>query len=351
MHSVKELNRIIAHFNISEKAYDFSLLNNGLINDTYLVTSALNPQYILQRVNHEVFKDVPGLMHNIKLVLPNLADSDYAQIHFITSNSGKNYLGLDHEYWRLMTYIEDSITYNKTTSEKLSKEAGRIIGKFHSLLKNEEISTYVETIPKFHDLQKRKLEFEQALKNTDQERLMIAKNAITLAYQFLEELYELETFNLPQRICHNDTKLNNILFSTENDRALCLIDLDTVMSGYFFYDFGDAVRTIANTAAEDEQDHHKITFENNLFEAFIEGLKIHSSFLTPEEKKSLALGAVFMPFLHGLRALTDYLNKNIYYKVTHEKQNLDRCLSLFDFAHKALQKKEYMQSVIQAKLK
>ena len=118
------------------------------------------------------------------------------------------------------------------------------------------------------------------------------------------------------------------------------------MKGYFYFDFGDAIRTVANTAAEDEQDHDKITFERPLFEAFIKGLESNGPFLSKEEIDLLPWGAVFMPFIHGLRALTDYLNDNIYYKVSYENQNLDRCLSLFNFTNKALQEIEYMTQVV-----
>jgi len=118
------------------------------------------------------------------------------------------------------------------------------------------------------------------------------------------------------------------------------------MVGYFHYDFGDAVRTIVNTAKEDEQDHSKITFDKTLFEAFVNGLATHEKFLTETEVKTLAIGVVLMPFLHGIRALTDYLNNDIYYKVTYEYQNLDRCLSLFDFTQKAYKELDYMKKVV-----
>jgi hypothetical protein len=122
------------------------------------------------------------------------------------------------------------------------------------------------------------------------------------------------------------------------------------MQGYFHYDFGDAIRTIVNTAPEDEQNHTKITFDKALFKAFIQGLAVKSSLLSVEELKALPYGAILMPFLHGIRALTDYLNNNAYYKVSYENQNLDRCLSLFDFTRKAMDELEYMKGVVNAQL-
>jgi hypothetical protein len=122
------------------------------------------------------------------------------------------------------------------------------------------------------------------------------------------------------------------------------------MKGYFYYDVGDAVRTIVNTAPEDEQDHSKITFQKKLFETFIEGIAMHGAFLSKEEIMALPSGVILMPFLHGIRALTDYLNNNIYYKVSYENQNLDRCLSLFDFTEKALENLDYMKKIVESSL-
>ncbi|MGB3150242.1 MAG: phosphotransferase, partial [Maribacter sp.] len=186
-----------------------------------------------------------------------------------------------------------------------------------------------------------------ALRTSENKKLETAKNAIHFARKTLVQLKEIDFAQIPLRICHNDTKLNNILFSKISGKALCLIDLDTLMKGYFFYDFGDAVRTIANTAPEDERDNNKITFNKSLFSAFIKGLADNGLFLLKEELDSLCFGAVFMPFIHGLRALTDYLNNDRYYKTTYENQNLDRCSSLFNFTQKALDNVPFMEKTIQ----
>ncbi|NNE77985.1 MAG: aminoglycoside phosphotransferase family protein, partial [Pricia sp.] len=186
--------------------------------------------------------------------------------------------------------------------------------------------------------------------STDDKRRAAAKEAIQFAHEVLAQLESVKLKDLPIRICHNDTKLNNILFSKKTKKALCLIDLDTLMRGYFLYDFGDAVRTIVNTAPEDEREHHKITFITSLFESFVDGIAANEKFLSKAEIETLHWGAVLMPFLHGIRALTDYLNGNIYYKVAYENQNLDRCLSLFDFTAKALNHIDYMKGILGAKL-
>ena len=155
---------------------------------------------------------------------------------------------------------------------------------------------------------------------------------------------------LPKRLCHNDTKLNNILFSKTTNKALCMIDLDTLMPGLFLYDFGDAIRTIVNPIPENSTDYDAITFDKELFTAFIDGLAPHISFLTKEEKETMALGAVYMPFIHGLRALTDFLNNNTYYKVSYENQNLDRCTNLFTFTNAAFENLDFMNALVIEKL-
>ncbi len=352
-YSDSDLNAILTHFSVAEKEYTFNPLTDGYINDTFLVFEDGLPHYILQRVNHNVFKNIAGIMNNIKHALRYLEAPDYSKITLVKTKAGKEYLELQNQasdFWRIMTYIDNSTAHNTTTDPKIAFEAGRIIGKFHLLLENDDTENYVDIIPRFHDLELRKEQFETTLTTANLERMEIAASPIDFAKEILSVLEKIDPAELPIRICHNDTKLNNILFSKETSKALCLIDLDTVMTGRFLFDFGDAVRTIVNTAPEDEKDHTKITFEKNLFEAFVEGLAVNKSMFSQKEIETMAWGAVLMPFLHGIRALTDYLNGNIYYKVAYENQNLDRCLSLFDFTKKALDEIGYMEEVVRGKL-
>lgn len=341
---------ILEEFNLNANKFKYTSLNSGLINDTYLVSGDAEQQYILQKINHNVFKDPEMLMDNINYTLPSLSAKDYAQITFLSTKDGQNCLVKNGEFWRVMSFIPNSTTYDTTTDTDIAFEAGRIIGGFHGLLKTVDAEVIKDTLPKFHNLAHRTQEFKEALKNAAPEKKEIANNAIQQAHHFLKELEHLNNESLPIRVCHNDTKLNNILFSNATKKALCLIDLDTIMKGYFFYDFGDAIRTVVNNAPEDEQNHDLIHFDKNLFKAFVDGLASNDSFLATADIESLPLGAVFMPFIHGLRALTDYLNNNKYYKVSYENQNLDRCLSLFNFAEKALAKKEFMTDYVQQSL-
>ncbi|WP_297794488.1 aminoglycoside phosphotransferase family protein [uncultured Eudoraea sp.] len=342
---------VLTHFSIEPKDYTIQPLRQGYINDTFTLLHDGVPSYILQRLNTKVFSNIDVLMQNIDHALPYLNDKNYYGISLIKTTDDQPYLKTNNsEYWRMLTMVPNSIAFNTTQDENIALEAGKIIAKFHSLLQEAPLDSFEDTIPGFHDLTLRKQEFKEALAGASSEKLTEAQKAILFAKSTLEEFRFYDPGKLPLRICHNDTKLNNILFDKENKRALCLIDLDTLMKGYFHFDFGDAVRTIVNTADEDEKDLSKITFNKRLFEAFIDGLSTNSDFLTEAEIQHLAFGVKFMPFIHGIRALTDYLKGNIYYKVTYETQNLDRCLSLFAFTKKAIEQMEYMQEAIKKRI-
>ena len=348
------LKDILVKFSIPEKDYSFRPLTDGYINDTFLVLSDDQPIYILQRVNHLVFKNVEGLMNNVQNALEFLEGDDYHKITLVKTTTGQLFFKEEKgetAYWRLMTYIDQSTAYNTTENVDIAFEAGRIIGKYHLLLANANIDNYIDTIPQFHDLELRKNQFEAALKNADFDKKEIAKHDLKFTFETLVKLESMKVQELPIRVCHNDTKLNNILFSKKTGKALCLIDLDTIMGGNFHFDFGDAIRTIVNTAPEDEQEHSKITFKKPLFEAFVHGIAANKPFLSHEEAEALPLGVILMPFLHGIRALTDYLNNNIYYKIAYENQNLDRARSLYDFTKKALHNLDFMREVTSDKLK
>lgn len=347
---MEKLKTILKKFQIPIKAYEFETISNGFINDTYLVSSDGSPTYILQRINTNVFPNIDSLIHNLDLVLPLLKHDDYEVITLAKTKLGDSFIKTKkNEVWRLMTYIKDSTTFNTTTNPQVAYEAGRIIGLFHKSLANFDVEILKDTIPKFHNVAFRYEQFKEALNNAKPQNIENAKKAISFVSDNISFLTDVDFSKLPSRVCHNDTKLNNILFSKDN-KALCLIDLDTIMKGVFMYDFGDAIRTIVNSAPEDEKDLSKINFNTELFNSFIEGLALEADFLQDEEKESLPIGAVLLPFLHGIRALTDYLENNRYYKVTYETQNLDRCFSLFQFAQLALDKQDDMKKSILTKL-
>jgi len=342
-----DLSEILGFFPLQGKAYQLQPIKKGLINDTYLVSGQGQPQYILQHINAVVFSNISVLMGNLQQALPYLAADDYAAIKLVKTREGDTYLDLGEAgCWRLMTYIPGSTTSSTTTKPQTAYEAGRIIGRFHTLLQDAPAANFKDSIPGFHDLDMRIIQFQEAKDAARAIRKDRAQKAIEVLQNLLMEPFPVLAKNLPVRICHNDTKLNNILFSEATRKALCLIDLDTLMKGHFLYDFGDAVRTIVNTAPEDERVLQKIHFSKPLFDAFVDGLAACRGLLSIEEVASLPLGALYMPLLHGMRALIDYLNDDAYYQVAYEGQNLDRSLSLLTFAQRDYMKERVMEKLI-----
>jgi Ser/Thr protein kinase RdoA (MazF antagonist) len=347
---MENLELLLKEFQIPKKEYSFETISNGLINDTYLVKDEGEPTYIFQRININVFTNYKALIHNLDLVLPLLKSDTYSEVVLCKTKDNKSfYQSEKNEVWRLMTFIKKSVVYNTTENPKIAFEAGRIVAEFHRLTENFDANKLEDTLPGFHDISLRYDQFKNALKNAETDKMEMANKAITFVKENIKFLLDIDHSKLPSRVCHNDTKLNNILFSKQ-DKALCLIDLDTIMKGVFIYDFGDAIRTIVNAAPEDEKDLNKINFNLELFGSFIEGLASEKDLFQEEEKIMMPRGAVLMPFLHGIRALTDYLENNKYYKVAYETQNLDRCFSLFQFAQLALDNQKHMTRIISDKL-
>ncbi len=348
----RELASILAHFRVSDNTYSFSVINQGYINDSYFVSFEGNKRYILQRVNNSVFKDVGGLMQNIEVALSYLHDTDYATIELVKTHENRSYTySSERGYWRLFSYVPKSIAYATTSDTTVSFEGGKLLATFHQLLTKAPHHKFTTPLPKFHDLNWRRTQFDNAYKSTTAARIKNAKSSIDFVYETFSLFTPLLIATIPKRICHNDAKLNNMLYDSVTKKALALIDLDTLMPGYFYYDFGDAVRTLVNASPEDETDLERITFNSNLFEAFLDGIASKGNLLSTEEISTLHLGVIYMPFIHGLRALTDYLEGNRYYKVAYENQNLDRCRSLFKFAALSLQQIDDVRAVIIKKLK
>lgn len=346
-----ELKYILSQFAVTDQKVRYKQVTQGYINETYLILIDKVPQFILQSLNQNVFKNIEQLHRNMELALGKLIAPDYHKINLFKTKTGESFLSHNGQYWRLTSFVENSKAYNITTNLKIAFETGRIIGRFHTLLQDAPVHEFIETVPNLNYLPFRENEFKEALKNSSDTRKGKAKEQIKFAQETLRKFDEFYTAKLPYRVCHNDTKLNNILFDKSSNDALCLIDLDTIMNGYFHYDFGDAVRTVVSTANEDETDFSKITFSKPLFESFIEGLKSNGQLLNDKEIGLLPISAALMPFMHGLRALTDYLNNNIYYKVAYETQNLDRSKSLFYFSKLALQHISFMKTMVVSKLK
>lgn len=319
----------------------------GHINDTFVVYFDRNDgkkqRYILQRINHHVFTSPEKLMENInnitsflrkKIVMAG-GDPERETLNLIPAKNNKFYYkSSDGDYWRGYYYIEGASTYQTVTKPEHFYCAGKAFGRFQSLLSDYPAEELHVTIPDFHNTKKRFEKFLEAVDNDIANRAACAKDEIAFVENKAEEaslLVEmLENGELPVRVTHNDTKLNNVLIDDITSQGICIVDLDTAMPGLSLYDFGDSIRSGANTADEDERNLDKVCMDLHLFEEFTRGfLEAAGDFLTPTELDYLHLSAKIITFECGMRFLTDFLNGDTYFKVHREGHNLDRARTQF----------------------
>jgi len=337
-------------------------LVSGHINDTYLIITKEGPNFILQRINHLVFKDVPGLINNKVLVSQHLKSKidsnglDTLTLTFIPTHEDIYYHKDETDsYWNLMLYIENSKNFEKVTDKDVAYEGGKLFGSFLNLTSDIDPILLTETIPNFHNMEFRFSQFDHALKNASKERQELAKRQVLQVQDLKKEMLVLhhlkESKKIPTRITHNDTKISNALFTSEN-KGLCVIDLDTVMPGIIHYDFGDAIRTICNNAEEDEKKLSNVTFNLQFYEAFVKGfLRSQYENISKIEADYLASSAKVMTFIMALRMLTDFLNNDVYYKTNYEMHNLDRVKNQLKLIAEMNKEFKEMQQIVNQYLK
>ena len=335
----------------------------GHINDTFAVEykqSGTTIRYIFQRINHHIFKDPVLLMDNVSRVLKHshdrLSDTEDASrraLTLIPSMDGQPYV-VDEEgaYWRAYLFIENAKTYDVVENEKQAFEAARAFGNFQKLLVDIPGERLKETIPDFHNTLSRFQALIAAIETDKHNRahgvqadidFVLAREADTQV--ILEGIKE---GSIPERITHNDTKLNNVMIDDETQEGICVIDLDTVMPGSALYDFGDLVRTSTSPALEDEQDLSKVFMRPEMFEALARGyLKAAGAFLTPKEVELLPFSGKLITLEIGIRFLTDYLQGDTYFKTKREGHNLDRCRTQFKLVSSIEEQMDEMTRVIE----
>ena len=334
---MENLKEIVLKFNVENEINEVKPLGEGLINDTFkvYVNDCETPKYVLQRINNAIFQDVDLLQDNIekvtnhirkKLIEKNETDIDRKVLNFIKTKDDKRYYFDGEKYWRLMVFISDSYTYQAVTPE-YSYTAGLAFGEFQSMLSDIE-ETLGETIPSFHNIELRLSQLREAVENDVAGRVKEVKYYLDEIEKRAEVMCRGEQLyregKLPKRICHCDTKVNNMLFDKDGN-VLCVIDLDTVMPSFIFSDFGDFLRSAANTGAEDDKDLNNIDFNMEIFEAFTKGyLEGTKSFLLPIEKENLPYAAKLFPYMQTVRFLADYINGDTYYKIQYPEHNLVR---------------------------
>lgn len=320
---------------------------NGHINDTYMVElsgeNGRNRQFILQRINHNVFKDPEGLMRNIKSVTLHLrqkivesgGDPKRETLNLIpTTNGGDFFKSTEGDYWRAYVFIENARTYEIVENLNHVYCAAQAFGKFQSLMSDFPPDLLTETIPGFHNTPKRYSTFIGAVEKDTQNLAASSQPEIKFVTQRVDATSRLldlyEEGKLPERITHNDTKFNNVMIDDATGSGVCVIDLDTVMPGLALYDFGDAIRSMANPAAEDEQDLSKVQFDMSVFDRYTDGyLQTAKKFLNPLEIEQLPFSAILMTLENGMRFLTDHLQGDVYFKTHRKDHNLDRCRTQF----------------------
>lgn len=358
MNSEMTRNEILNHFEIMTNAEPYG---NGHINDTYLVTM---PRYILQRINTSIFTNPDELMDNIENVTAFLrkkiaaagADADRETLTVVPTKEGGKYFKVDeNNVYRVYRFVEETKTIENSKTAKDLYEAGVGFGHFQKLLADFPVEKLYETIRDFHHTPKRIEALKEAIREDRAGRAASVKKEIDFALENASwagsVVKGMEEGRIPVRVTHNDTKINNILFDQESGKAVCVIDLDTVMPGSALYDFGDALRMGGSTAAEDEVDLEKVWFETEAFEAFARGyLSEMKDALTEDEIALLPLSVKLMTYECGIRFLTDYLNGDTYFKIHREHHNLDRARNQFklvaDISGKEAQLAEAVQKAL-----
>lgn len=373
---MSELSQIVSRFEIEGNVTAIEPLGSGLINDTFKVlTEGSSPDYVLQRINNAIFQDVPLLQHNIEAVTGHIkakyeaageSDIDRKVLRFIkVKDTGETYLEEDGKFWRISVFIPDAYTY-ETVNPEYSYCAGKAFGNFEAMLADIP-DTLGETIPDFHNMELRLSQLIEAVENDPVGRIDGSEDGAEVnmddpdhGEEVMDMLEDIDSYGiemckaerlhrdglLPKRVCHCDTKVNNMLFDKDGN-ILCVIDLDTVMPSFVFSDFGDFLRTAANTAPEDEPDTTKISFNMEIFKAFARGyIESAGCFLTDVERENLPYAACMFPFMQAVRFLADYINGDTYYKTKYIDHNFVRARAQMALFHSALDHVDEMRDFI-----
>jgi hypothetical protein len=333
---------------------------SGHINDTYCVRfdqEGTHVRYILQRINHNIFKNPEALMENIQRVTAHLTEKTMKEhdrsrrvLTLIPTREGRSfYRDAVGNYWRTYVFIEKARTYDAVESPRQAFETAKAFGRFQKLLADLPAPRLQHTIPDFHHTPKRFVALKKAVEADVVNRSKRAKFEIEFAMQREAICDVLLKAELPERVTHNDTKLNNVMLDDVTGEGICVIDLDTVMPGLVLYDFGDMVRTTTSPVKEDELDLSKVTMQFPMFEALVRGyLESADEFLSRSEKRLLVFSGKLITFEIGVRFLTDFLVGDTYFKTHREHHNLDRCCTQFKLVESIEQKEEWMNKVVES---
>ena len=337
------LNNVAELFNIEGSVLSAAPLGNGHINDTYLVVTD-SGRYVLQRINTHVFRSPDQLMHNIKAV----TDFMSSRMQVIKTCDGGLFAVTPDGHWRMLTYIENSYTCERVESPEQFREIGKAYGSFIQDLAGFPAEDLYETIEGFHDTRRR---FDRLMQACEADPFGRKHTALAELRFACEREKDTDVLNdcsrrgeIPVRVTHNDTKINNVLLDRDTGKAVCVIDLDTVMPGLAVNDFGDAIRSGASTGKEDEGDLEQIRLDLNLYRSYAAGFIAECTDLTEKEIELMPVGARLMALECGIRFLTDYIEGDHYFKTAYPEHNLIRCRAQFRLVQDMEEHWEEMQA-------
>ena len=350
----ENLFEVLRAFRLDAKPVSCEPYGCGHINVTYLAVMESGRRYILQKINNNTFRDVAGLMENITAVtefLRTKTDDPRGVLTLVKTTGGASYLHTQDGYWRVYDFVEDTICLQLPETDEDFYQSAVGFGTFQQLLTDFPAAKLHETIPNFHNTPDRYRAFLETLERDPMHRAAQVQPEIEFALARQAGMSAIQNAltagELPLRVTHNDTKLNNVLLDAKTRKALCVIDLDTVMPGSSLYDFGDSIRFGAATAAEDEKDLSKMEMSLDRFRVFTRGYVRACPGLTAKELELLPMGAKTMTMECGVRFLTDYLDGNHYFAVHRDGQNLDRCRTQFKLVADMEKKWDEMRRIVE----
>lgn len=343
----KNLNDVLAYYRCTIANSTISPLGNGLINNTYLVRND-NAHFVLQRINKNVFKKPTQVIDNAELInqhiLAKKQQNQYALApiwQVSTIEQQPMVIDENGEYWRAIQYIPDCFTVEEVSTPVQARQVATAFAQFTSALSDFPATSLAEIIPDFHNLTARMAQLKMIIKADSQHRLSSCQDLVNFCFEqqdFIDEVEQL-THQLPIQVTHNDTKINNLLFSTKTNQPLAVIDLDTCMPGYLMHDFGDMVRTCCSNLPEDGCDLENMTINIDIYQALAQGYTdAFAGKLSELERQSLVIGAQLLPFMIGVRFLTDYLDGDNYFHIEQDDHNLVRArnqLHLYRLLHES----------------
>ena len=346
---MEKIKNIANKFALKGEIISVEPYGSGHVNKTYLVETTMG-KYVLQKINTVAFKHPEQLMENLLKVATVLSKANKETMNFLPTKDGEIYYH-DQDVYRLYEFVDNVVVFQEIPNQQVFEQAGSAFGEFINGLKDFNALELHETIKDFHNTPKRFENFKNAVeydlvgraKTCQQEIEFILQREDTLSLA----VEELKKGNLPIRVTHNDTKLNNVLMDSKTLKPRMVIDLDTVMAGTLIYDFGDAIRFGASTAKEDEKDLDKVHFDMSMFTAFAKGfLSALDGVITDREKQLLPYGAYLMTIECGMRFLTDYLEGDVYFSTARPEHNLDRARTQLKLAKEMQENLSKMQEIV-----